>query len=188
MIDNDIAVIDKSFGIDTAVEEAQRATNAAHVEVETSLRFESCRFHCNVCNFGKLRHAEGTGQEYVAQNMHAVDEGDASGNRLLLDVGLWLTQKVKDHFTKVKKMEIDMKYIDPTYMIRAIPSNASENISCTLLAQSAVQGAMGGYTGFTVGPVNSRRAYIPISRVTEAQNTVKLTEDVGLTACFYKSA
>jgi hypothetical protein len=39
--------------------------------------------------------AEGTGQEYVAQNMHAVDEGDASGNRLLLDVGLRLTQKVK---------------------------------------------------------------------------------------------
>ena len=39
--------------------------------------------------------AEGTGQENVAQNMHAVDEGDASGNRLLLDVGLWLTQKVK---------------------------------------------------------------------------------------------
>ncbi|XP_061961504.1 ATP-dependent 6-phosphofructokinase 4, chloroplastic-like [Populus nigra] len=28
-------VIDKSFGIDTAVEEAQRATNAAHVEVES---------------------------------------------------------------------------------------------------------------------------------------------------------
>ncbi|KAL4181340.1 hypothetical protein AMTRI_Chr12g236800 [Amborella trichopoda] len=32
-IDNDIAVIDKSFGFDTAVEEAQRAMNAAHVEV-----------------------------------------------------------------------------------------------------------------------------------------------------------
>lgn len=42
-----------------------------------------------------MRH-EGTGQEYVAQNMHAVDEGDASGNRLLLDVGLRLTQKVKE--------------------------------------------------------------------------------------------
>nr|GEZ59498.1 ATP-dependent 6-phosphofructokinase 4, chloroplastic-like [Tanacetum cinerariifolium] len=34
-IDNDIAVIDKSFGFDTAVEEAQRAINAAHVEVES---------------------------------------------------------------------------------------------------------------------------------------------------------
>lgn len=31
-IDNDIPVIDKSFGFDTAVEEAQRAINAAHVE------------------------------------------------------------------------------------------------------------------------------------------------------------
>ncbi|KAF6144883.1 hypothetical protein GIB67_001894 [Kingdonia uniflora] len=34
-IDNDIAVIDKFFGFDTAVEEAQRAINAAHVEVES---------------------------------------------------------------------------------------------------------------------------------------------------------
>jgi len=63
-------------------------------------------------------------------------------------------------------------YADPTYMIRAIPSNASENISCTLLAQSAVQGAMGGYTGFTVGPVNSRRAYIPISVSTSSSQYV----------------
>lgn len=52
---------------------------------------------------------------------------------------------------------------DPTYMIRAIPSNASDNVYCTLLAQSALHGAMAGYSGFTVGPVNSRHAYIPIS-------------------------
>lgn len=54
-------------------------------------------------------------------------------------------------------------FTDPTYMIRAIPSNASDNIYCTLLAQSAVHGAMAGFSGFTVGPVNSRHAYIPIS-------------------------
>lgn len=30
-----IQVIDKSFGFDTAVEEAQRAINAAHVEAES---------------------------------------------------------------------------------------------------------------------------------------------------------
>ncbi|KAL4292908.1 uncharacterized protein [Arachis hypogaea] len=34
-IDNDIPVIDKSFGFDTAVEEAQRAINATHVEAES---------------------------------------------------------------------------------------------------------------------------------------------------------
>ena len=50
---------------------------------------------------------------------------------------------------------------DPTYMIRAVPSNASDNVYCTLLAHSAIHGAMAGYTGFTVGLVNGRHAYIP---------------------------
>ncbi|XP_073118632.1 ATP-dependent 6-phosphofructokinase 4, chloroplastic-like [Henckelia pumila] len=220
-IDNDIAVIDKSFGFDTAVEEAQRAINAAHVEVESiengvgivklmgrysgfiamhatlaSRDVDCCLipespfylegpgglFEFVDQRLKENKHmvivlAEGAGQEYVAPNLHAVGEKDASGNRLLLlDVGLWLTQKIKDHFTNVRKMEINMKYIDPTYMIRAVPSNASDNIYCTLLAHSAVHGAMAGYTGFTVGPVNSRHSYIPISRVTETQNTVKLTD------------
>nr|GMC65375.1 ATP-dependent 6-phosphofructokinase 6-like isoform X2 [Ipomoea batatas] len=65
---------------------------------------------------------------------------------------------------------------DPTYMIRAIPSNASDNVYCTLLAQSAVHGAMAGYTGFTVGSVNGRHAYIPYNRITEGQNHVVITD------------
>ena len=52
-------------------------------------------------------------------------------------------------------------FTDPTYMIRAIPSNASDNVYCTLLAQSAVHGAMAGYTGYTSGLVNGRQTYIP---------------------------
>lgn len=217
-IDNDIAVIDKSFGFDTAVEEAQRAINAAHVEAESmqngvgivKLMGRYSGFIAMLATLGNRdvdcclipespfylegpgglyeyveqqlkenKHvlivlAEGAGQEYVAQSMQAFQK-DASGNRLLLDVGLWLTQHIKDHFTNVRKMTINMKYIDPTYMIRAIPSNASDNIYCTLLAQSAVHGAMAGFTGFTVGPVNSRHAYIPINRVTETTNTVNIT-------------
>ncbi|KAM5557010.1 ATP-dependent 6-phosphofructokinase 4, chloroplastic [Rosa sericea] len=219
-IDNDIAVIDKSFGFDTAVEEAQRAINAAHVEVESvengigivklmgrysgfialyatlaSRDVDCCLIpespfylegQGGLFEFIEQRlkengHivivvAEGAGQEYVAQQIHAAGEKDASGNKLLLDVGIWLTQKIKDHFTKGQQMAVNMKYIDPTYMIRAIPSNASDNIYCTLLAHSAVHGAMAGYSGFTIGPVNSRHAYIPISRVTETQNTVNLTD------------
>jgi len=39
-IDNDIQILDKTFGFDTAVEEAQRAINAAYVEVmETGLDY-----------------------------------------------------------------------------------------------------------------------------------------------------
>ncbi|KAF3433191.1 hypothetical protein FNV43_RR24293 [Rhamnella rubrinervis] len=219
-IDNDIAVIDKSFGFDTAVEEAQRAINAAHVEVESvengvgivklmgrysgfiamyatlaSRDVDCCLIpespfflegKGGLFEFMERRlkengHmvivlAEGAGQEYVAKDMQHVTEKDASGNRLLLDAGFWLSEKIKNHFTKVQKMAINLKYIDPTYMIRAIPGNASDNIYCTLLAHSAVHGAMAGYSGFTVGPVNGKHAYIPISRVTEVQKTVNMTD------------
>ncbi|KAL4564038.1 hypothetical protein LXL04_028088 [Taraxacum kok-saghyz] len=55
--------------------------------------------------------AEGAGQEYVSNAVNAIEEKDASGNKLLLDIGQWLTQKIKDHFEKVKKVPINMKYI-----------------------------------------------------------------------------
>lgn len=48
-------------------------------------------------------------------------------------------------------------------MIRAIPANASDNVYSTLLAQSAVHGAMAGYTGFVSGLVNGRHTYIPFN-------------------------
>ncbi|KAH9300267.1 hypothetical protein KI387_011850, partial [Taxus chinensis] len=219
-VDNDIAAIDKSFGFDTAVEEAQRAINAAHVEAECVENgvglvklmgrysgyiamhatlasrdvdcclipelpfyldgegglFEYVRKRTRENGHCVIVVAEGAGQELVAESIQSMDQHDASGNRLLLDVGLWLSQKLKDYFLKEQKQVINLKYIDPTYMIRAIPSIASDNVYCSLLAQNAVHGAMSGYTGFTVGPVNGKHAYIPISRVTETQNQVKTTD------------
>lgn len=47
-------------------------------------------------------------------------------------------------------------------MIRAVPSNASDNVYCTLLAHGAIHGAMAGFSGFVSGPVNNRHAYIPM--------------------------
>ncbi|XP_051137275.1 ATP-dependent 6-phosphofructokinase 6-like [Andrographis paniculata] len=214
-IDNDIAVIDKSFGFDTAVEEAQRAINAAHVEAESAengigvvklmgrysgfiamyatlasrdvdcclipespfyLEGRGGLFEYIEKSFKENGHmviviAEGAGQELLA----AKDEKDASGNRLLQDVGLWISGKIKEHFSK-QKVSITLKYIDPTYMIRAIPSNASDNVYCSLLAQSAVHGAMAGFTGFTSGLVNGRHTYIPFNRIIEQQNKVVITD------------
>ncbi|KAL0456653.1 UNVERIFIED_CONTAM: ATP-dependent 6-phosphofructokinase, partial [Sesamum latifolium] len=94
--------------------------------------------------------AEGAGQELLAEK----NEQDASGNKLLQDVGLWISQQIK---------RLTQYFADPTYMIRAIPSNAADNVYCTLLAQSAVHGAMAGYTGFTSGLVNGRQTYIPFN-------------------------
>ncbi|XP_078429060.1 ATP-dependent 6-phosphofructokinase 3-like [Wolffia australiana] len=218
-IDNDIAVIDRSFGFDTAVEEAQRAINAAHVEAESfengigvvklmgrnsgfiamyatlaNRDVDCCLIpespfylegHGGLFEFMEKRlkengHmvivvAEGAGQELIQETLRSSDSKDASGNKLLLDVGLWLSQKIKEHFAK-KKMVINLKYIDPTYMIRAVPANAADNVYCTLLAQSAVHGAMAGFTGFTVGLVNGRQSYIPFYRATESQRKVVITD------------
>lgn len=216
-IDNDILVIDKSFGFDTTVEEAQRAIKAAHVEAES---------FCNGIGVVKLigRHSgfiamyatlasrdvdcclipespfflEGKGGllEYIKkrlkENGHMViviAEGAAVGlipqnqktrNQLegleSKEFGLWISQRIKDHFATEDMMPINLKFIDPTYMIRAVPSNASDNNYCTLLAHSAIHGAMAGYSGFTVGPVNARHAYIPFHRVTAGRKKVVVTD------------
>ncbi|XP_057799735.1 ATP-dependent 6-phosphofructokinase 6-like [Salvia miltiorrhiza] len=215
-IDNDIPVIDKSFGFDTAVEEAQRAINAAHVEAESAENGIGVvklmgRYSGFIAMYATLAsrdvdcclipespfYLEGQGglfeyiQKRLKENGHMVivvaegagedllaakNEQDASGNKLLQDIGLWLSQRIKEHFSKQKKILITLKYIDPTYMIRAIPSNASDNVYCTLLAQSAVHGAMSGFTGFTSGLVNGRHTYIPFNRITEQQNKVVITD------------
>ncbi|KAK7294277.1 hypothetical protein RJT34_17164 [Clitoria ternatea] len=219
-VDNDIPVIDKSFGFDTAVEEAQRAINAAHVEAESAENgigivklmgrssgfialyatlasrdvdcclipespfylegpgglFESIRKRLTENGHMVIVIAEGAGQELISESLSDMKKQDVTGSKLLQDVGLWLSQKIKDHFTETKKMAINLKYIDPTYMIRAVPSIASDNVYCTLLAQSAVHGAMAGYTGLTVGLVNSRHAYIPFHRINERQKKVVITD------------
>ncbi|KAJ0555889.1 putative 6-phosphofructokinase [Helianthus annuus] len=218
-IDNDIAVIDKSFGFDTAVEEAQRAINAAHVEAESAengigvvklmgrysgfiaMYATLASRDVDLCLIpespffldgegGLLEYvekrlkenghmvivvAEGAGQELVAQCNTATAK-DASGNKLLKDVGMWLSDNIKSHFASKSHMTITLKYIDPTYMIRAVPSNASDNIYCTLLAQSCVHGAMAGFTGFISGLVHGRQTYIPFSRIVDHHNKVVITD------------
>ncbi|CAH2064693.1 unnamed protein product [Thlaspi arvense] len=60
-----------------------------------------------------------------------------------------------------KSMETSTLKDASAYMIWTVPSNASDNVYCTLLAQSVVHGAMAGYTGYTSGLVNGRQTYIP---------------------------
>ena len=41
--------------------------------------------------------AEGAGQDLITKSIARSEQLDASGNKLLLDVGLWLTHKIKVH-------------------------------------------------------------------------------------------
>ncbi|CAN6441382.1 unnamed protein product [Victoria cruziana] len=204
-IDNDIGVIDKSFGFDTAIQEAHRAIRAAHVEAVSAVnsvglvklmgrnsgfiamyatlasRDVDC---CLIPETPFYLEGEDGLFEFMEQRLRhdghmvmVVAEGAGQGlvPESVSDVGPWLNNKIKEHFAK-KNIVLNLKYIDPTYMIAAIPSNAADNVYCTLLAHSAIHGAMAGYTGFAVGPVNGRHAYIPIHTLIEKQHQVCPTD------------
>ena len=50
---------------------------------------------------------------------------DLSGNPILVDSGVWLKGKIKSHFK-----DADIKYIDPSYLIRSIPTTSGDRIYC----------------------------------------------------------
>ncbi|XP_031498832.1 ATP-dependent 6-phosphofructokinase 5, chloroplastic [Nymphaea colorata] len=200
-IDNDILLMDKTFGFDTAVEEAQRAINSAYIEAHSAyhgvgivkLMGRSSGFiamqaslasgQIDICLIPEvpfeldvvlryLRHlietkgsavlcvAEGAGQALL----ESTNATDASGNAVLGDIGVHIQQKTKKYFKEVG-VPVDVKYIDPTYMIRACRANASDGILCTVLGQNAVHGAFAGFSGITVGICNTHYVYLPIPEV-----------------------
>lgn len=207
-IDNDILLIDKCFGFDTAVEESQRALLAAKVEASSGYKgvgivklmgrdsgfiamqaslasgvvdvclipevpfnlygdhglFAYIEKVLNEQGHAVICIAEGAGQDILAAGDNTTD---ASGNAILKDVGSWLRGEMKAYFK-----EADIKYIDPSYMIRSIPTNAGDRIYCKVLAHNAVHAAFAGYTGVTVGQVNTHYVCMPIPVIIQAPRKV----------------
>ena len=52
-----------------------------------------------------------------------------------------------------KMQGADVKYIDPSYIIRTSPTISNDRIYCKVLAHNAVHAAFAGYTGVMVGPL-----------------------------------
>jgi 6-phosphofructokinase 1 len=103
----------------------------------------------------------------MVSEMKGVDE---SGNKKLPPIGDYLKKVITDYFQK-KKIAVNIKYNDPSYMIRSVPANAADSVYCMILAQNAVHGAMAGYTGFTSGLVNNRTVLIPMELITKLSPT-----------------
>jgi 6-phosphofructokinase 1 len=110
--------------------------------------------------------AEGAGQELVT----GVGQ-DASGNRKLGDIGGLLKERIAKHFAD-KRYEITLRYIDPSYMIRAAPANPTDAIYCARLGANAVHAAMSGRTSCLVGLVNHRLVHVPIELACQHRNRV----------------
>jgi len=202
-IDNDISLLDRTFGFDTACELARQAIDSAYVEATTNanciglvkLMGRHCGWiaataalaagHVDICLIPEMNISLPKLLDYILEVMQrqkymviVVAEGcgdtiissdgetDAGGNKLLADVGPYLKDQITSH-CKAKKVPITIKYIDPTYMIRAVPANAFDSIYCSVLAQMAVHSALAGYTGITVGKVDERFVALPIHAIVD---------------------
>ncbi|GAI89791.1 unnamed protein product, partial [marine sediment metagenome] len=91
--------------------------------------------------------AEGAGQGLIKEKELG---SDASGNLRLKDIGLFLKERINAYFKEIK-MEANLKYIDPSYMIRSVPASPQDSIYCLRLAEYAVHAAMSGRTKMVVG-------------------------------------
>lgn len=206
-IDNDLNLIDKSFGFDTAISEVVKVISCAHVEAkgnpmgiglvkvmgrESGFIAASATLAQNDVNYtlvpevpfslhgekGFLLHleqrlkerkhavilvSEGAGQ-YLRDDAEAVAR-DASGNVKLFDIGLYLKDAIETYFS-MAGLDISLKYIDPSYIIRSVPADASDSLYCELLGQYAVHAAMAGKTGMLVGLFNGDFVHFPLKAVT----------------------
>lgn len=195
----DIALLTTTFGFDTAVESAQTAIKAADVEAESfpdcvsivKLMGRSSGFiaayatlssrDVDVCLVPEVPfalHGSGGVLEHIDKVLNkkgkcvvVVAEGagqDLAGDTL--NIGILLLDAIKSYFEDRK--EFTSKYIDPTYMVRAGPPIASDNILCTLLSHAAVHGAMAGMTGCVFGPVQNHNVCIPLEEVAGKTETL----------------
>jgi len=196
-IDNDISYVQKTFGFETAVSEAKRATSAANAEAEGARNgiglvklmgrdsgfiaaftvlvdnqvdfclipevpftldglFTALKQRLEQRGHAVIVVAEGAGQELFG----ATGERDASGNIKYGDIGTFLRDRIKEHFKQIN-MEINLKYIDPSYMIRSRQANPHDSAFCLMMGHNAVHAGMAGRTGMIVGFWNHQFTHVP---------------------------
>lgn len=111
--------------------------------------------------------AEGAGQDLIGHD----DRVDASGNPILGDVGLFLKERISAFF-RARKTEVNIRYIDPSYVIRSTPANANDSVYCMRLGTHAVHAAMAGRTEMIVSLLHDRFVHVPIRQTVAKRNVI----------------
>ena len=104
--------------------------------------------------------AEGAGQELLGPGNHASGT-DASGNQKLADVGSFLRDWLPERAAS-EGMRMNLKYMDPSYVIRSVPASAPDAIYCYALARGAVHAAMAGNTAMLVSHWHGEYVHVPM--------------------------
>ncbi|KAG8049861.1 hypothetical protein GUJ93_ZPchr0009g259 [Zizania palustris] len=193
-VDNDVGIIDRSFGFHTAVEEAQQAIAAGHVEAESAVngvglvklmgrstghialhatlssRDVDC---CLIPEENFYLHGAGGLFEFlyhrIKKNGHAVVVVAEGAGQGLIPTNTDAPRRDDESGNPA--------FLDVGAWLKAElkawwEEEHADNLYCTLLAHSAIHGVMAGYTGFVSGPINGNYAYIPMAEVAEGKNPV----------------
>ena len=111
--------------------------------------------------------AEGAGQDLIPDT----SDVDASGNKVFGDIGIFLKDKIAEFF-KSKNIEVNIRYIDPSYIIRGTPANANDAIYCQRLGSNAVHAAMAGKTNLLISLIHNHFVHLPIEMAVSRKNVI----------------
>ena len=146
-----------------------------HLDGENGL-LESLRRRLERRGHAVIVVAEGAGQELVP----ASQATDASGNKKLVDIGVFLRDHMTQYFQE-RQVELNLKYIDPSYVIRSVPANPYDSVLCMRLAHNAVHAAMCGRTEMIVSRMHMRFVHVPMPLAIRERNTVDPHGDLWMT-------
>jgi 6-phosphofructokinase 1 len=211
-IDNDIYMVSRSFGFDTAVDVATSAIISASneaegypngigllklmgrhsgfiaatavlaqqdvnfvliPEIDFDLEGPNGLLNALEKRLAERKHAvivvaEGAGQKFFDSEKN---ERDPSGNIKLKDIGIYLKEAIGAYFSG-KGIDISIKYIDPSYMIRSLPANANDRVFCNFLGRNSVHAGMSGRTGMLIGHWNNQFVHVPMKLIADKRKKV----------------
>ena len=212
-IDNDIHLVSRSFGFDTAVDVSRMAIQGAHNEAiaypngvgliklmgrHSGFIASTAALAQQDANFVLIPEvdfdlygpkgllaaleervtgrghavivvAEGAGQKFFED---VNERRDASGNIRLNDIGPYLRDAIKSHFAE-RHIPLNIKYIDPSYMIRSLPANANDSVFCGFLGRDAVHAGMAGKTKLVIGHWNNHFVHLPMEATAGRRKQVR---------------
>ena len=111
---------------------------------------------------------EGAGQNLIQET----GERDASGNVRFGDIGLFLKDRINRYF-KDQGIEVNLKYIDPSYTIRSLPANPRDSAFCLQLGHNAVHAGMTGRTNMLVGYWRGAFTHVPIRAAVSSKKRIE---------------
>lgn len=110
--------------------------------------------------------AEGAGHDLLG-----TASVDASGNAVPHDIGTHLRETIARELP-ARGIPVNLKYIDPSYMVRGTRATANDSVFCTTLGQQAVHAALAGYTDCVVGHWSQHFTLVPTKLATSTRQRV----------------